>query len=238
VAELAFHRALYRPGTLVDVGAHDGAFTLPFAALPGATVHAFEPLPQAFARLRAAVGDTPNVTLHAAALGDHEGEITLRLPVLDGVAQEQWGSITKAYAGLDARVVEATHTVPLRTLDSLALRDVTAIKLDAEGAEYEVLRGARDTLARCRPILSLELEERHREGATHAVPAFLDALGFDTWWEFYGAWHPLAAFDRATMHRASPNPAEFAVSDPYVFTFYALPREHAAAMLATLTASR
>ena len=56
--ELAFHRALFRPGTIVDAGAHDGGLSLPLAALPGARVLAFEPLPQAFARLQAAM-DAP-----------------------------------------------------------------------------------------------------------------------------------------------------------------------------------
>lgn len=232
--ELGFHRTLHRPGTLLDVGAHDGAFTLPFAELPASRVLAFEPLPAAFARLRAAVGDAPNVTLHQEALGDRDGEAALALPVLDGVPQEQWASTAKLYAGLDARVAEQRHAVPLRRLDGFALSDLTAVKLDAEGAEYEVLRGARETLLRCRPVLSVEIEERHREGSTWAVPAYLDALGYDTFWEHWGDWRPMAAFDRAAMQRASPNPAVFEASDPYIFVFYALPREHAAAMLARL----
>jgi len=235
--ELGFHRTLHRPGTLLDVGAHDGAFTLPFAQLPHSRVLAFEPLPSAFARLRAAFGDAPppHVTLRPEALGDHNGEIALTLPVLDGVPQEQWASTAKSYAALgEARVTELRHTVPLRRLDEFGLTDLTAVKLDAEGAEYEVLRGARETLLRCRPILSIEIEERHRPGSTYAVPAYLDALGYDGFWEFWGDWRPLSTFDRATMQRASPNPAVFEASDPYVFVFYFLPREHAAAMLARL----
>jgi FkbM family methyltransferase len=235
--ELGFHRVLHRPGTLLDVGAHDGAFTLPFAALPDSRVLAFEPLPSAFARLQAAAGALPNVTLRQAALGDAEGEITLTLPVLDGVPQEQWASIAKGYAGLDSRVTEQRHRVPLHRLDGFGLTDLTAVKLDAEGAEYEVLLGARETLLRCRPILSVEIEERHRPGATWAVPAYLDALGYEGFWEFWGEWQPMAAFDRARMQRASPNPAVFEASDPYLFTFYFLPREHAAGMLATLRAA-
>jgi FkbM family methyltransferase len=51
--ELDFFRALHRPGTILDIGAHDGLLTHPFAALPGARVIAFEPLPSAMARLSA-----------------------------------------------------------------------------------------------------------------------------------------------------------------------------------------
>jgi FkbM family methyltransferase len=235
--ELGFHHTLYRPGTLLDVGAHDGAFTLPFAALPGARVLAFEPLPTAFARLRATFGDPPppHVELRPEALGDRDGAAELALPVLDGVPQEQWASTAKGYGGLHGpRVAERRFAVPLRRLDGFGLADLTAVKLDAEGAEYGVLRGARETLLRCRPVLSVEIEERHRPGSTWAVPAFLDALGYDTYWEHRDEWRPMAAFDRDAMHRASPDPAVFEASDPYVFVFYALPREHAEGMLARL----
>lgn len=235
-----FHRLLHRPGTLVDIGAHDGLLTIPLARLPGSRVLAFEPLPSAFARLQAALrvafGAAPaNVECHHLALGDHQGSITLAMPVVDGVAQEQWASTAKDYAAhVSARVTVERFTVPMRRLDDFALTDVTAIKLDAEGAEYEILRGARETLLRCRPVLTLEVEERHRAGSTYAVPAYLDALGYDVFFELKGAWHPMADLDRATMQRASPDPSVFEASDPYVFVFYALPREDSAAMLETL----
>jgi FkbM family methyltransferase len=195
------------------------------------------------ARLRAALvaayGAPPaHVDCHACALGDHQGEITLAMPVLDGVAQEQWASTAKDYAAhLSARVTVERFAVPLKRLDDFAIADLTAMKVDAEGAEYEVLRGARETLLRCRPVLTLEVEERHREGSTWAVPAYLDALGYDVLFELRGEWHPMDALDRATMQRASPDPSVFEASDPYVFVFYALPREEAAGMLARLRAA-
>jgi FkbM family methyltransferase len=241
--ETDFHRLLHRPGTLVDVGAHDGLITVPLARLPGSRVLAFEPLPPAFARLEAALreafgGLPPHVACHAAALGDRAGEVTLAMPVLDGVAQEQWASTAKDYAAhLSARVAVERFTVPLMRLDDLAIADLTGLKIDAEGAEYEILRGARETLLRCRPVMTIEIEERHREGSTWSVPAFLDALGYEVLFELGGRWCPIAALDRATMQRASPDPAVFAASDPYVFVFYALPREDAAGLLARLQAA-
>ncbi len=238
--ELDFHTRLHRPGTLIDIGAHDGLLTLPFARLPDSRVHAFEPLPSAFARLgarlRAAFGQVPaHVTLHAAALGDRRGRIALTMPLVDGAPQEQWASTAKDYrAHLSSRVETTSFEVETMPLDELALADVTAIKLDAEGAEHEILRGARETLLRCRPVLSVEIEERHREGSTWAVPAYLDALGYDVLFALDGAWHPMAAFDRRTMQVASGDPSVFAASDPYVFVFFALPRETAPALMRRL----
>lgn len=238
--ETDFHTRLHRPGTLVDVGAHDGLITLPFARLPGSRVIAFEPLPAAFTRLEAALceafGAMPaHVECRNIALGDRDGTITLAMPVLDGVAQEQWASTAKDYAAHVSRRVSVERlAVPMIRLDALAIADLTAMKIDAEGAEYEILRGARETLLRCRPVLTIEIEERHREGSTWAVPAYLDALGYEVVFELDGAFHPVAALDRATMQRASPDPSVFEASDPYVFVFYALPRDDAAAMLARL----
>lgn len=235
--EITFHTRLHRPGTLLDVGAHDGLITRPFAALPDSRVLAFEPLPTAFARLRAAFAPAPpaHVTLIEEALGDTLGSITLAMPVLDGVAQEQWASTAKTYGGYDpARVGVRSWQVPVRPLDSMGLDDLTHVKLDCEGAEYEVLRGARETLTRCRPYLTIEIEERHRLGSTWTVPAFLDALGYETYFELDGAWQPIAALDRATMQRASSDPSVFEASDPYVFVFYVFPRETAEAALQRL----
>ena len=241
--ETSFHRLLHRPGTLVDVGAHDGLITIPLARLPASRVLAFEPLPPAFARLRAALAGAfgvapPHVACHATALGDAAGQVTLAMPVLDVIAQEQWASTAKDYAAhLSDRVAVQRFTVPLMRRDDLGITDLTGMKIDAEGAEYEILRGARNTLLRCRPVLTLEVEERHREGSTWSVPAFLDALGYDVLFELGGDWFPVSALDRPTMQRASPDPSVFEASDPYVFVFYALPREDAPGMLARLRAS-
>ena len=49
--------------------------------------------------------------------------------------------------------------VRARALDSFQLADVGLIKIDVQGADGEVLAGARDTLARCRPVVVFEWEE-------------------------------------------------------------------------------
>ncbi|SHJ53561.1 methyltransferase, FkbM family [Roseomonas rosea] len=235
--ELTFLTALHRPGALIDVGAHEGLLTLPLAALPGARVIAFEPLAAARTALEAAAAGHRNIAIRQEALGDAAGRLDLAIPILDGTPQWQWASTAKSYeAHAGGRVAVRREPVPVVTLDSLGLTDVTAIKLDAEGAEYAILRGARQTLARCRPVLTLELEERHAEGCSWAVPAFLDALGYETLFVHEGRWREMAELHRPTMQRASPDPSVFAASDPYIFNFYAWPLERAAEARALLPA--
>jgi FkbM family methyltransferase len=241
VDEHAFHRALFRPGLVLDIGAHDGLLTLKLAALHGARVHAFEPLPAAFARLSAAVAAAPaavraRIALHAEALGEAAGTAVLEVPSVGGVAQEQWASMVKDYTAIraaDPRVdAIARHAVPVRRLDDLGLAGVRAIKLDVEGAEAEVIRGGAATIRACRPAMSVEIEERHRPGSTRAVPALLAELGLEGFFALDGAWHGIGAFDAARMQRASPSPASFEASDPYVFVFYFVPPERRGELLA------
>lgn len=232
--EIEFHRGLHRPGMIVDIGAHQGRLTLPLAELPGSSIVAFEPLPPAFARLQkclaAAWGGAvpPHVTLRPEALADCAGMTTLSVPRINGVLQEEWASIAKDYSphAVDPRI-EAIETwsVPLLRLDDVGLTDVTAIKIDVEGAELEVLRGAWLTLSTYRPCLSVEIEERHRPGSTRAVPELLRELGYEGWFEFFGDWLHIEQLDIATMQRASPSPAKFSVLHPYVFSFYFVPSE-------------
>jgi FkbM family methyltransferase len=238
--EIEFHRALHRPGTIVDVGAHEGRLTVPFAELPDSRVVSFEPVPPSFARLECAVsnawgGKIPqHVLLYQAALGDRNGVTTITAPRVNGKLQDEWASIYKDYEFLqkaDPRIEElVTWSVPLKTLDDANITELTSIKIDVEGAELEVVLGAWKTLEKWRPCLSIEIEERHRLGSTRAVPKLLRGLDYEGWFEFFGEWRRIETLDLATMHRASPSPADFSATHPYVFTFYFVPIERRAGL--------
>jgi FkbM family methyltransferase len=231
VQEIDFHRTLHRPGTLVDAGAHVGRMTRLLAMLPASRVVAFEPFSPAFRRLAAHVRTERihNIVLQAVALGASDGAAVLSMPQVAGTWQDEWGSIAKNYAVIAATDprVEAVQRmrVPVRRLDSFALEDVTAMKIDVEGGEQELIAGAVRTLTRCRPVLSVEIEERHRPGSTRTMPAQLARLGYLGFFELRGEWMPVERFNPTAWQVASPSPASFAVSDPYVFTFYFIPEE-------------
>ena len=231
--EVQFHRRLVRPGTFVDIGAHVGDFTLAMANLPGLALVAIEPLPSALALLRGRIQKAGlSVEIIGVALADKAGpERRLSVPLLSTGPVWEWASLVKDFT--DAQqdhpeiVSVQSYPVPVLTLDGLELTRVRAIKLDVEGAEYEVLRGGRRLLTEQRPIISIELEERHRTGCTYAVPAFLDAFGYVGFFDLAGKYHDLSAFDRSHMQRGSRSPAGYEYSDPYVGCFYFIPRERA-----------
>lgn len=222
---------MLRSGTFVDVGAHIGAFIFEIANVAGITAVAVEPLPNAFQVLqqRAAQNSRP-IKLINAALSNTPGESVLTVPVLAGGARIwDWASIKKDFPLLQQSFPEIVATqsfrVPVLTLDSLNLSNISGMKIDAEGSEYEVLQGGRKVLAAMRPVISVELEERHRIGCTYAVPAFMDASGYACFFELDGEFLPFARFDRARMQRASPSPVRHEYSDPYVHCFYFVPAE-------------
>src|ERR1043166_7372284 len=74
------------------------------------------------------------------------------------------------------RVIEDPEgDVPIVAIDDLALLGVSVIKIDTEGFELEVLKGARQTIERERPLLYIEAGDSERH---EAVRAFMDELGF------------------------------------------------------------
>jgi FkbM family methyltransferase len=234
MAESGIHLALDGPGRVVDVGAHLGRFSIPLMQNPEIRVLAFEPVPwvrgDLITRIRDELAIAPSkFRVMPQALGDQCGRTRMSIPLLGGWPVLEWASIAKDFNAIAARnpshdLKSVEIEVEVRTLDAFGVDDLCGLKVDAEGAELSVLRGARETIARCRPFISCELEERHAEGCTWAVPAFLDALGYDGFFIHAGRLHPVAALERAWMQCACESPGGRDYSVPYVFEFYFIHR--------------
>jgi len=137
-----------RPALVFDVGANLGAFTT--AALealgPTARVVAFEPSPQTFRLLTEALGGRAGVELHNLGLGEQPGQLSL-------YSDEIGSGMASLYQrNLDAqgRTLNLVEQVNITTLDRFcAEHQISAIdylKLDVEGHELSVLRGAQNLL--------------------------------------------------------------------------------------------
>jgi FkbM family methyltransferase len=179
--------ALVEPGmTVVDVGANSGEITV-FAAKrvgPGGKVIAFEPLSSMADRLgrNVALNDFSQVTTVRMGLSDAERVV----PIYGSETEFHDGTLNEGLATIHAggdRTVELER-IQLTTLDDYAagadIGDVDVIKVDVEGAELDVLRGARRVLRDQRPWLILEVSDLvgpEKEGRAAGVLDFL--AGFD-----------------------------------------------------------
>jgi FkbM family methyltransferase len=188
--ELVLLRALCDPGKpSVDIGASMGLYTLNMLGYSKAC-YAFEPRPAAAEALRKEYrGCRPPVFVEAVALSDRDGEARLRVCTADtGRSTLEESNPLDGFSGVEE------IAVPLRRLDSYAI-PAGCIKIDVEGHEEAVLRGARQTLIEHHPQLILECEERHNPGAPQRVRSFLEALGYRGFFFREGRLKPLESLD-------------------------------------------
>ena len=133
----------------------------------------------------------------------------------------QWPRWYEASKGWPASVID--FEVPVWTIDAVGLDDLTAIKIDAEGYETEVLHGATRTLERCRLIASCECVENYWEGMTWYIPGFMRALGYDGWFHYQEQFWPVSSLNRRLMQAAAPHGQPR--PDLYIVTFLFIPRQ-------------
>jgi FkbM family methyltransferase len=133
----------------VDIGAHIGLFSRRFAARFD-EVFAFEPVPELQECLWA--NAPANVRLMPFALADVCGAASFRYMTRGNSG----GSFLEAHGVTESKLKGKQVLVEVRTLDSFELDRVGLIKVDVQGADYQALLGAQQTIARCRPVLLVE----------------------------------------------------------------------------------
>lgn len=172
--EMDLLRLFIRPGDVVlDVGANIGTHTVPLcqAVGPDGRVLAFEPQRVIYQVMVAnvALNSCLNADCRLAAVGDKPSR--LQVPNVDYAHPGNFGMVSFKWdaseQGLSLRRgAQAAEEVEVITLDSLSLQACALIKIDVEGMEGAVLRGAKKTIKALRPIIYME--------------CFDDELGFKT----------------------------------------------------------
>ena len=150
----------------LDIGANRGfAIEAMRAIVPHAYIESFEPNPNMSKRLQRFYKNTPRLRLHPIGLGDHELESTLWVPVyrqwefdglgsLDRAEAYHWLNSERLYFFNERHLQLRQYTCTIRRLDDLGLAPAF-IKIDVQGFELQVLRGAEATLNRARPLLMI-----------------------------------------------------------------------------------
>lgn len=165
----AFVRAISPGDVVFDVGAHVGFYTLLAAELAGerGRVFAFEPCPGNLHYLRAhvAMNRYRNVRIVAAAVLAKGGSA-----VFSRGLSNSTGKVERTGAGIPIAAVSLDELV-----EGGAVAPPSFVKIDVEGTEVEVLRGARAFLARRHPTV---LVATHGEGLRRAVYDMLTSIGY------------------------------------------------------------
>ncbi len=175
----AFFRLALFPGSRVyDIGANIGYFTRIASKIVGnhGHVHAFEPMPSAIRLLQKNIADLRNVAIHALAVSDSNG--SARFVVR---ATGDTSSLGEAESG--SQQIEVATT---RLDDHCRLTErIDLIKVDVEGYELEVLRGAIKSIAAHHPILYFEYIEAYARLRGIGLDEFrqlLEPLGYELHW--------------------------------------------------------
>jgi FkbM family methyltransferase len=188
--ELQLLLRLIKPGDIViDAGANIGAFSVPMArrVAPDGWVLAVEPqrlVHQALCANVAANG-LANVVAHWCGLGTAPGVAVV--PPLDHSQENNYG-------GVGLRAGGAGERVPVVSIDSLDLPGCALIKVDVEGMELDVLRGAARTIHQHQPRLFVE------NNGTDSSPPLIGWL-LEQGYRLY--WHVTPLFNPGNFAKAS-----------------------------------
>ncbi len=166
---------VHRDKVSIDVGANFGEYAYWLEKLCDKVI-LFEPHPECAAYLKRCI--RPSTELYSLGLSDVDNEAILSIPIdLNSNAVTCRASLSKkAVAGF-----ESLNEMPitLARLDNFGIDNVGFIKIDVEGHELEVIKGAEKTIKKCRPTLQVEIEQRHLNCPIQQIFEYIQSLGYD-----------------------------------------------------------
>lgn len=179
-----FYSLLRAQGSCVvlDLGAQTGCFSLLAKYLPRSTWYSFEPLQEAADTLKEnlLLNDIHNVSVYQMAVSDFTGKVTLKMPSMDAWGLSTIGSNVLRFTTQFEREIDCID------LDSFVIakdiKKVHFMKIDTEGSELYILRGAQKMIMRDHPIILMEYNETNMKQCgvlKQDINAFLTAMGYE-----------------------------------------------------------
>ena len=185
-----FSQVVGRGALVIEAGANIGAHTVELSRLagPDGEIHAFEPQRIVFQALCAnlALNQCTNVFARQAAIGARAE--TVFVPALDPSVRENFG-------GVSLQNLSHGEAVPSMTLDSLDLPACHFLKVDVEGMEVDVLKGAELLIRTHRPLMYLENDRVER---SEELLTLVERLDYRAYWHFPRVFNPNNFFREST----------------------------------------
>ena len=174
---------IVQPGSVVmDVGMHLGYYSTLFAALVGSDglVIAFEPTPSTRAFATSNTSRFSNIQVRPEALWSSGTLIDFNDY---GIKWMAFNGAKSAKVPLKAQL-QRTLRVNCVTLDAVVQqlgKRVSLIKIDAESAELEILKGGQEFLKQDKPLISMEIGDQEGERSSEQALGFATSLGYKIW---------------------------------------------------------
>ena len=183
----------------IDVGAYKGVYTF-FIAKHSKKVYAFEPNPKSFNILKKNV--SKNVRVFPFAVSDKSSYEFLRIPKGRKGYSNQGGSLRNVKLDKNYKKIKVCS----KKIDDLNLKNIGFIKIDAEGYEQKVLKGARKLIKNSKPTLLIEIEERYISESIEKSLKKIINLGYYGFALIGQTLTPLKFFDGDKNHRIDYGP--------------------------------
>lgn len=163
--EILWLKGFLKPDNVfMDIGCNVGSYLrLTENILKAKNVYAFEPNQKLFTRLKRLF---PNVNLNKIALSDENTEATFKVPVINGQEKNSRGTLRTDFSeNNEDRFI--TEKVQVQTFNfwvkDKKITKIDFIKIDVEGNEMKTLRGAKENIIKFKPVLMVEMEQRHHK---------------------------------------------------------------------------
>jgi len=168
---------------ILDVGANTGTFSLAAKLYPNTKWHSFEPDPFNFSLLKEniEINGIENITLYEEALSDNVGECVLKI-CLTHRGLNTIGKNVKRFSEDES----IDYPVKSNTIDNLFIDTrIDLIKIDTEGAEYDIIKGGIETIQKYKPKILLEYNPGNMSQCGHTLEklnSLIQEIGYNPFW--------------------------------------------------------
>ena len=164
--------------SFIDVGANLGQYIYKADGIVSRNnIFAFEPHPALNKRLSKLF---PGINLSQDALSDSEGNTQFKIPYFNNREIHTRGTLKTEHIEVD-ETNSVLIDVHISTLDKFAevnkIEKITLVKIDVEGAECDVIKGASDMIKKFQPVFIIEIEQRHHQSNIMDFIMSLEEMG-------------------------------------------------------------
>ena len=185
--ELQLLKKIIIPETdTIDIGVYRGVYSYEMAKY-SKMVHAFEPNPIIFKDIELNLSKIiKNINLYNFALSDKENKVLLKVPIrnknYDKSNYEEYFQMGRATIH-EQNVMGDTEIFEIKSkkLDNFTFSNrISFIKIDVEGHEMSVIKGAENTIKQYKPTLLVEIEEKHSKQKVLDSINYINSLGYES----------------------------------------------------------